>query len=100
MAEPRVSLIPGISDFWPTRLRHSNAFRKFLEATGSSPSSLASNRKRKMRHDQQAYKNRNVIECCFCGLKDFRRITTRYDSLARNFFSAICFVHPCVLAPI
>jgi hypothetical protein len=25
-------------------------------------------------------------------LKDFRRIATRYDKLARNFFSALCFV--------
>ncbi|MBM3573815.1 MAG: IS5/IS1182 family transposase, partial [Alphaproteobacteria bacterium] len=24
--------------------------------------------------------------------KDFRRIATRYDKLARNLFSAICFV--------
>jgi transposase len=34
----------------------------------------------------------NVVERCFCRLKDFRRIATRYDKLARNFFSAICFV--------
>ena len=25
----------------------------------------------------------------FCRLKDFRRIVTRYDKLARNFLSAI-----------
>ena len=25
-------------------------------------------------------------------LKDFRRIATRYDKLARNFFSALCLV--------
>jgi transposase len=29
---------------------------------------------------------------CFCRLKDFRRIATRYDKLARNYFSALCFV--------
>ncbi|MBM3551100.1 MAG: IS5/IS1182 family transposase, partial [Alphaproteobacteria bacterium] len=27
-----------------------------------------------------------------CRLKDFRRIATRYDKLAQNFFSALCFV--------
>jgi transposase len=37
-------------------------------------------------------KGRNVVERCFCRLKDFRRIVTRYDKLARNFFSALCFV--------
>ena len=26
----------------------------------------------------------------FCRLKDFRRIATRYDKLARNFLSAVC----------
>jgi transposase len=34
----------------------------------------------------------NVVERCFCRLKDFRRMATGYDKLARNFFSALCFV--------
>jgi len=29
-----------------------------------------------------------VIERRFCRLKDFRRIATRYDKLARNFLAA------------
>ena len=36
-----------------------------------------------------AYKGRNVIERCFCRLKDFRRVATRYDKLARNFLAAV-----------
>jgi transposase len=36
--------------------------------------------------------DRNVIERCYCRLKDFRRIATRYDKLARNYFSALCLV--------
>ena len=51
-----------------------------------------SNRKKRIRHDKSAYKNRNVIERCFGRLKDFRRIATRYDKLAGNFFSALCLV--------
>jgi transposase len=39
--------------------------------------------------NKRAYKGRNVIERCFCRLKDFRRIATRYDKLARNFLAAI-----------
>jgi len=39
-----------------------------------------------------SYKDRNVIEPCYCRLKDFRRIATRYDKLARNYFSALCLV--------
>jgi len=34
-------------------------------------------------------KGRNVIERCFCRLKDFRRVATRYDKLARNFLAAV-----------
>ena len=51
-----------------------------------------SNRKKPIRHDKEAYKGRNVIERCYCRLKDFRRIATRYDKLARNYFSALCLV--------
>ncbi len=50
------------------------------------------NRKKRIRHDKEAYKGRNVIERCYCRLKDFRRIATRYDKLARNFFSSVCLV--------
>lgn len=39
--------------------------------------------------NRRAYKGRNVIERCFCRLKDFRRIATRYDKLARNFLAAV-----------
>ena len=42
--------------------------------------------------DKLAYKGRNVVERCFCCLKNFRHIATRYDKLARNFFSALCLV--------
>ena len=30
-----------------------------------------------------------TIEAPFCRLKDFRRIATRYDKLARNYASAV-----------
>jgi transposase len=43
-------------------------------------------------YDKLAYKGGNVVERCFCRLKDFRCIGTRYDKLARNFFSALCLV--------
>ena len=48
-----------------------------------------SNRIRIHRFDKKAYRGRNVIERCFCRLKDFRRVATRYDKLARNFLSAV-----------
>jgi transposase len=38
-------------------------------------------------YDVTAYRQRNLIERMFGRLKDFRRIATRYDKLARNFLA-------------
>ncbi len=46
-------------------------------------------RKHPHAYDAKAYKSRNLIERMFCRLKDFRRIATRYDKLARNFLSGV-----------
>ncbi|ACB81970.1 transposase IS4 family protein [Methylorubrum populi BJ001] len=46
-------------------------------------------RKRKIRHDKRRYRERWRIEATFNRLKDFRRIATRYDKLARNYASAL-----------
>ena len=48
-----------------------------------------SNRKHIHPFDAARYRDRNVIERMFCRLKDFRRIATRYDKLARNFLAAV-----------
>jgi transposase len=34
------------------------------------------------------YRQRHKIENFFCRIKDWRRIATRYDKLARNFLAA------------
>jgi len=47
------------------------------------------NRKRPIRYDETRYKERWRIEAMFCRLKDFRRVATRYDKLARNYRSAV-----------
>lgn len=39
-------------------------------------------------YDRDAYKARNLVERLWCRLKDWRRIATRYDKLARNFLAA------------
>jgi transposase len=39
--------------------------------------------------DLTAYRRRNVIERLFCRLKNWRRIATRYDRLARNYVAAV-----------
>ena len=37
-----------------------------------------------MVHNRETYKDRNLIERTWCRIKDYRRIATRYDKLARN----------------
>lgn len=67
--------------------------RQWLEGRGTKaviPNK--SNRKLPFSFNRKAYKQRHRIESAFCRLKDFRRIATRYDRLARNFFASICLV--------
>jgi transposase len=88
-----VSLIAGIKKLLGDKAYDNNPFRKSLRQDGITPVIPGrANRKKRIRHDKQAYKGRNVIERCYCRLKDFRRIATRYDKLARNFFSGVCLV--------
>ena len=42
--------------------------------------------------DRRAYKRRNIIERLFCRLKNWRRIATRYDRLARNFLASLALI--------
>jgi transposase len=46
-------------------------------------------RKRKIRFDKTRYRFRWMAEAVFCRLKDFRRVATRYDKLARNYASTL-----------
>ena len=45
--------------------------------------------KRPIRHDKRPYNDRWRAEAVGCRLKDFRRVATRYDKLARNYASAV-----------
>ena len=49
-------------------------------------------RKKRIRHDKRRYRERWRIEATFNRLKDFRRIATRYDKLARTYVSAVALV--------
>ncbi|WP_370877866.1 transposase [Xanthobacter agilis] len=46
-----------------------------------------------MQCDERCYKGRWRVETMFRRLKDFCRIATRYDKLARNFLSAVSFAN-------
>ena len=67
-----------------------DGLRNFLRERGTTPV-IPNNPTRKHNHpfDRTLYKRRNLIERMFCRLKDWRRIATRYDKLARNFIAAV-----------
>ena len=39
--------------------------------------------------DPDLYRQRSLVERFFCKLKQFRRVATRFDKLARNFLAAV-----------
>ena len=47
-------------------------------------------RKQPFTFHKRLYKLRWRIEAAFNRLKDFRRIATRYDRLARNYLASVC----------
>jgi len=70
-----------------------DALRTDLRVAGTTPIIPGRrNRKKIIRYDKKRYKDRWMVEAAFCRLKDFRRIATRYDKLARNFLSAVALV--------
>ena len=70
-----------------------NSLRQFLNDQGAKaviPSTTS--RSRPIPYNKTLYRQRNLIERMFARLKDFRRVATRYDKLARNFLAGAMIV--------
>ena len=68
----------------------SDKFREFLITRGSTPVIKPNPTRKKIPpFDRVSYKGRNVIERAFSHLKDWRRVATRYDKLARNYRATV-----------
>jgi transposase len=70
-----------------------NSLRQLLadqRAKAVIPSTTSRNRP--IPYNKTIYRQRNLIERMFARLKDFRRIATRYDKLARNFLAGALIV--------
>lgn len=69
----------------------SNELREELDERGTKPViPYRSHTTRRFSFSKQLYKLRWRIETAFNRLKDFRRIATRYDKLARNYLASVC----------
>jgi transposase len=66
----------------------SNAIRELIAGRGAEAVIPATaSRRAPIPYDRTAYRTRNLVERLWCRLKDWRRIATRYDKLARNYLS-------------
>ena len=73
-----------------------NPLRALLAERGAEaviPSTAS--RKTPIPYDALAYKQRYLLERMWCRLKDYRRIATRYDKLARNYLSDVFIAATC-----
>jgi transposase len=69
----------------------SDELRDALEAKGIDPCIPPKRKRRRaIPFDKALYKQRHKIENMFGRLKDWRRVSTRYDRCAHTFFPAIC----------
>src|SRR6516225_9644279 len=69
----------------------STELREELNERGTKPIiPNKSNRKQPFSFSKRLYKLRWRIESAFNRLKDFRRIATRYDRLARIYLASVC----------
>ena len=65
-------------------------FRKTLVDKGTKPCIPGrKSRKKTVKYDKRRYKRRNRIETMFGRLKDWRRVSPRYDRCPKVFLSAI-----------
>ena len=68
----------------------SNAVLDLIAARGAQPNIPSCSRRLVHRSvDPAIYRQRNLVERFFCKLKQFRRVATRFDKLARNFLAAV-----------
>jgi transposase len=90
MAPTLIALAGPISRLMADKAYDTNPLRALLADKGIEPV-IPSIRRRKslIPYDVRTYRERNLIERMFCRLKDFRRIATRYDKLARNFLAGV-----------
>jgi transposase len=90
MAEQLLASAGPIERLIADKAYDTNRLRAFLKEYGVEaviPS--VARRKPIISHDREAYRQRNRIERMFSRLKDFRRIATRYDKLARNYLAGV-----------
>jgi transposase len=66
------------------KIRQAIANKGALAVIPNNPS-----RARKHSLDTHLYAQRHLVECCISKLKQFRRVATRFEKTARNYFAVV-----------
>ena len=68
----------------------SDRLRNIIAAKGAV-AVIPNNPSRALKHplDEHLYAQRQLVECCFSRLKQFRRVATRFEKTARNYFAVV-----------
>lgn len=83
--------LPKAKELLADRGYDADWFRASLLGKGVAPCiPPKKNRKTRIQYDKTLYKQRHKVENMFGRLKNWRRITMRYDRCAHTFLSAIC----------
>ena len=91
IAERLINRVEAAERLLADKAYDSEELRDELDQRGTKPViPNRSNRKRPFPFSKRLYKLRWRIESAFNRLKDFRRIATRYDKLARNYLASVC----------
>ena len=93
MAAPLLSLLPAPKRLVADKAYDADSLRRWLKARRVK-AVIPSTATRTVPYplDRAVYRHRNRIERLFCRLKNWRRIATRYDRLARNYLAALAIV--------
>jgi len=76
----------------------SKDFVQWLESKGAIPNIPSRETNKVQREcDQWLYKERHLIECFWQKIKQFRRVATRYDKLAKSFLGFVYLASVLVL---
>jgi len=68
----------------------SDAFRATIAAKDAQ-AVIPNNPSRAQKYpfNKPIYAERHLVECCFSKLKQFRRVATRYEKTAKNYFAIV-----------
>jgi transposase len=93
VAERLINRVEAAERLLGDRAYDSAELREQLDERGTKPViPNRCNRLRPFSFSKRLYKLRWHIESAFNRLKDYRRIATRYDRLARNYLASVCLV--------